>query len=150
NQAEAFWRMRSWGPMRCLTAGALIATLGGLGLALHATRVAPYRPILRTRRLDVPPWWPAMDILHLSDLHVRRSDWRLLVAQRRALRSLKRQPDLVCVTGDLCERSADAPLVVELLNALRPRFGTYVIPGNHEYGVGSPPRAGPHGRWAEA
>ena len=46
-----------------LTAGALAATLAGVGLALHATRVAPYQPVLRTRRLDLPPWsWRIIEL----------------------------------------------------------------------------------------
>lgn len=88
----------------------------------------------------MPPTWPPLDILHLSDLHLRRSDRDLLRAQRRALSRLDRQPDLVCVTGDLCERTTDAPLVAELLGFLKPRLGTFAILGNHEYDAGSPIR----------
>jgi uncharacterized protein len=115
-----------------------LALGAGALLGLHATRWSPYRPVMRWRTIEVPATWPAIEILHLSDLHLRRSDPELLTGQLRALNRLDRQPDLVCVTGDVCERATDAPLVVELLRTLRPRIGTYVIAGNHEYGAGSP------------
>jgi uncharacterized protein len=112
--------------------------MAAAAVAWHATRWAPYQPILRERTLRVPGTWPALDILHLSDLHLRRSDATLFRAQAKALGQLTRQPDLVCVTGDLCEQVADAPLVVNLLRQLQPRLGTYAILGNHEYGAGAP------------
>jgi predicted MPP superfamily phosphohydrolase len=98
--------------------------------------------LLRKRRLVVPRNWPALEILHLSDLHLRRRDRASFLAQSRALARLPRQPDLVCVTGDLCEQPGDVPVVVELLRDLRPRLGMFLILGNHEYGAGGPPGVG--------
>jgi predicted MPP superfamily phosphohydrolase len=98
-------------------------------------------PVTRFRRLQVPANWPALSVLHLSDLHLRRSDPRGLARQARALARLPGTPDLACVTGDLCEREADAPLVADLLRQVRPRLGTFVILGNHEYGAGAPAAA---------
>jgi hypothetical protein len=95
-------------------------------------------PITRYRRLRVPSSWPTLSILHLSDLHLRRSDPRGVVRQSAALAQLPGVPDVVCVTGDVCEREADAPLVAEVLRHVRPRLGSFVILGNHEYGVGAP------------
>src|SRR5207253_2454556 len=42
-------------------------------------------------------------------------------------------PDLVCLTGDGCERADDVPGLVEILEAARPRLGAFAILGNHEY-----------------
>jgi uncharacterized protein len=95
-------------------------------------------PVLRVRRLVVPPTWPALSVLHLSDLHLRRSDLAGARRQLQALSRLERIPDLVCVTGDLCEQLLDTPLVAHVLAALRPRLGTFLILGNHEYGAGAP------------
>ena len=89
-------------------------------------------PVSRQRRLLVPSTWPALSVLHLSDLHLRRSDPEGVRRQIRALARLERVPDLVCVTGDLCEQLPDAPLVAEVLCGLRPRLGTFLILGNHE------------------
>jgi predicted MPP superfamily phosphohydrolase len=110
----------------------------GVVLARRAIEVAPYSVAYRERTLRVPPTWPSLEILHLSDLHLRRSDTALLRAQKAALKRLDRQPDLVCVTGDVCEKVDDVPMVAELLRLLRPRLGTFVILGNHEYGAGAP------------
>jgi predicted MPP superfamily phosphohydrolase len=129
----------------------LLSLAAALGGAAHATCWAPYRPRLRVRQVRVPATWPALEILHLSDLHVRRAARAALAGQRRALAALRRQPDLVCVTGDLCEQTEDAPLVADLLRTVRPRLGTFVILGNHEYGAHSsvdrPRRMGPIARW---
>jgi uncharacterized protein len=108
------------------------------GLGLHAVLREPYRPIGRRYRLPVPGAWPAVSILHISDLHVRREDPRLRRAQERALAGL--EPDLVCVTGDVCEKADDVHLLVDVLRAVRPRLGTFVILGNHEHGAGVPAR----------
>ena len=99
-------------------------------------------PVLRQRRLLVPSTWPPLCVLHLSDLHVRRSDPEGVRRQIRALARLERVPDLVCVTGDLCEQLPDAPLVADVLRGLRPRLGTFLVLGNHEYGAGAPKGGG--------
>jgi predicted MPP superfamily phosphohydrolase len=129
---------------------ALALATAAAGTAVHATCWAPYRPRLRFRGVSVPATWPALDILHLSDLHIRRQARTAFAAQRRALERLAAQPDVVCVTGDVCEQTEDAPLVAELLAGLRPRLGTFVILGNHEYGahtsVGGSPHTGPVAR----
>jgi uncharacterized protein len=109
----------------------------GLALALYATLHEPYRPVSRRHRLDVPAGWPGLSILHISDLHVRREDQRLVRAQIQALAGA--EPDLLCVTGDVCEKADDVPLLVAVLAAARPRLGTFVILGNHEYGADLPP-----------
>src|SRR5919205_2108345 len=91
----------------------------------YATLGEPYRPVFRRHRLNLPHGWPEVSILHISDLHVRRGDLRLWRAQRAALAGLS--PDLVCVTGDVCERVEDVDLLVDLLQVTRPRYGTFVV-----------------------
>jgi predicted MPP superfamily phosphohydrolase len=102
------------------------------------------RPLLRRVSLAVPVTWPALEILHLSDIHLRRNDPGLRNCQAAALRRFARQPDLVCVTGDMCEQLADVPLLRDLLDGVHPRLGMYLIPGNHEYGVHAPAQQGQH------
>lgn len=115
--------------------------LAGLLLGLYATQVEPYRPRLRRIAVTVPPNWPPLTILHLSDLHVRTGNDRLYRAQERLLRSIPGSPDLVCVTGDLCEQLVDAPRAAALIGLVRPRLETLVVLGNHEHHA--PLRAGP-------
>src|SRR5919205_829834 len=101
----------------------------------HAILRAPYRPVFKRHRV-LMPGWPALSIVHVSDLHVRRADRRLYRAQRAALRGL--EPDLLCVTGDVCEKVEDIDMVVDLLRAARPRLGTFVVLGNHEHNAQVP------------
>lgn len=108
----------------------LVAALFG-----YATLHVPYRPVFKRHRVQTPGW-PRLSIVHVSDLHVRRADRRLYRAQYAALRGL--EPDLLCVTGDVCEKVEDIDLVVDLLRAARPRLGTFVVLGNHEHNAELP------------
>src|SRR5438876_245802 len=107
-----------------------------LPLLGYATLHEPYRPVFRRHRVTLKDGWPALSIVHISDLHVRRANQRLYRAQRAALAGLA--PDLVCVTGDICEKVADIDLVVDLLRVAKPRLGTYVVLGNHEHNAPAP------------
>jgi uncharacterized protein len=118
--------------------GAALAC-GALGItvaAANATLGEPYRPAFRRYSVGVPSFWPAISILHISDLHIRHGNPRLHRMQRAALAGLK--PDLLCVTGDLCETAADVELAIDVLRVVRPRLGTYVVLGNHEHGASAP------------
>ncbi len=112
--------------------------VGGLGLGLYATQIEPYRHVLRRVQVSVPPHWPRLSLLHLSDPHVKNGRDRLYRSQERFLRALPDVPDLVCVTGDVCERLVDVPRLVALLGVLSPRTETIVVLGNHEHGMRAP------------
>ena len=112
-------------PLPVLIAGIVYAILG-----------EPYRPVFKRHRLALTPAWPKLSIVHISDMHVRSSDQRLLRAQKAALKGLT--PDLLCVTGDMCEKVADIHMVIDLLRTVRPRLGTFVVLGNHEHNAPMP------------
>jgi uncharacterized protein len=119
----------------------LLALLSLLPLSLlglvYAVLGEPYRPIFKRHRLSLSANWPKdISIVHISDLHVRRGDQRLLRSQKQALRSLA--PDLLCVTGDVCEKVEDIHLLIDLLNTVKPALGTYVVLGNHEHNAPLP------------
>jgi predicted MPP superfamily phosphohydrolase len=118
-----------------LAAVLLFLPLGLLFLG-YATFHEPYRPVFRRHRVPVPATWPGLSVLHISDMHVRRSDLRLYRAQKAALAGLT--PDLLCVTGDVCEKVEDIDLVIDLLKTVQPRLGTYVVLGNHEHNAPLP------------
>ena len=126
--------------LRILGVVYLLALLGLIPLIFlgfgYAVLGEPYRPVFKRHRLDLPRSWPNVSIVHISDLHVRRGDQRLLRAQKAALRSLA--PDLLCVTGDVCEKVEDIPLLVDLLRTVKPRLGTFVVLGNHEHNAHAP------------
>jgi predicted MPP superfamily phosphohydrolase len=126
------------------TSGVLLLALLSLIPALaaaclgYATLREPYRPVFKRHKLTLASTWPDVSIVHVSDLHVRRNDMRLYRAQVAALRHLA--PDLLCVTGDVCEKVADIHLLIALLKQARPRLGTFVVLGNHEHNAHMPPQ----------
>ncbi len=119
-----------------LFAALLLAALPlGLGYAMFGE---PYRPVFKRHRVPVASRWPRkVQIVHISDLHVRASDRRLYAAQKAALEAIP-QPDLLCVTGDICEKVRDIQMVVDLLKTVTPRYGTFVVLGNHEHNAPLP------------
>jgi uncharacterized protein len=92
--------------------------------------------VFRRHRVPVTAAWPKLSIVHISDLHVRSGDPRLLRSQKQALKTLA--PDLLCVTGDICEKVQDIHLVIDLLKTVSPRLGTFVVLGNHEHNAPLP------------
>jgi len=107
-----------------------------VGGVVYAMFGEPYWPVFKRHRLPMPAGWPDLSIVHISDLHVRRGAPRLLRAQKAALAGIA--PDLLCVTGDMCEKVEDVPLLLELLRMARPKLGTYVVLGNHEHNAPAP------------
>src|SRR5207302_5890574 len=98
----------------------------------------PYRPVFKRHRVRLTSAWPNLKVLHISDLHVRASDKRLHRAQTAALKALAEQPDVLCVTGDIAEKVAEIEMVIDLLKTVRPRYGTFVVLGNHEHNAPMP------------
>ncbi|MBA3347243.1 MAG: metallophosphoesterase [Actinobacteria bacterium] len=91
---------------------------------------------LRRRVLDVeidglPPELAGLRIAHLSDFHLGPPSrgQRAVVAAVAWVR--ERQPDLVCITGDLLSHPRARARLVELLRGL----DAYVVLGNHDVGV---------------
>jgi predicted MPP superfamily phosphohydrolase len=105
----------------------------GVGYAIFRE---PYRPIFKRHRLAITSAWPSVSIVHISDLHVRSNDQRLFRAQMASLGGLT--PDVLCVTGDMCEKVADIQMLIDVLKAARPRLGTFVVLGNHEHNAPFP------------
>jgi predicted MPP superfamily phosphohydrolase len=114
----------------------LAFAMSPLVLSAYATLAEPFRPVLRRQGIVVPSRWPALSILHLSDLHVRNGADRLWHAQARLLRGL--EPDLLVVTGDVCETPKDVERAIDLLSEVRPHIGTFAVLGNHEHNAHRP------------
>jgi uncharacterized protein len=94
---------------------------------------------LRLSRLKVSvPRLPAelegFKILHLSDLHVKSAakTFPLEIAQQAVQMALSRQPDLVCVTGDLGQASRFTELAAEALRPLA-QVTAFAVMGNHDH-----------------
>lgn len=92
---------------------------------------------LRTRVLEVEiPGLPAeldgLRIAHLSDFHLGTPSRGRRATERAVAWVAERQPDLVCVTGDLVSHPRGGPQLRKLLDRLgRP----YVVLGNHDVAI---------------
>ena len=119
----------------------LTAAWVGIGLAVAAAACLVWgwceAGWVRLRVLDVElPGLPAeldgLRIAHLSDFHLGVPGRGGTAARRAVEWTRERDPDLVCVTGDLVSRPRGEPELRRLLERL-PRC--YAILGNHDIGA---------------
>jgi uncharacterized protein len=91
----------------------------------------PYRYRLMTHRLEVARDVPEIKVLHLSDLHLKHRDRRLIsfVSQLSSITDI----DLILGTGDLIEDNSGIDPLIDCLSALRARWGRYYVLGSHDY-----------------
>jgi predicted MPP superfamily phosphohydrolase len=115
------------------------AAIGAAAAACVAYGVIVERRWYRLRRYEVPLGPPAgagpMSVLHLSDLHLRRTDH----AQRRFLARLG-PGDVTILTGDLIGEPAAVETVVESLRPLRGRMASLFVLGSNDYYAPQIPR----------
>jgi predicted MPP superfamily phosphohydrolase len=88
---------------------------------------------LHERELELPRLPAELDglrIAHLSDFHLGVPSRGVRAVERAVEWAAAREPDLICVTGDLLSR----PRAEEQLRRLLERLGTaYVVLGNHDH-----------------
>ena len=98
---------------------------------------------LRVRELPLPGLPPELDglrIAHLSDFHLGVPSRGVHAVERAIDWVAERQPDLVCVTGDLLSRPrAEQQLLALLAKLPHP----YVVLGNHDYSISRDPFSRP-------
>jgi predicted MPP superfamily phosphohydrolase len=110
-----------------------LVALGFLAFALLAWGVFE-AGWLRCRVLDVEieglqPQLNGLRIAHLSDFHLGTRSRGRVATEKAVAWVASRNPDLVCVTGDLASSPSGLPLLVELLGTLDHPF---VVLGNHD------------------
>ena len=117
-------RARGGGAPQILTAGA--------ALGLYSL-LEPYR--FRLNILDVPLHHRGLrlDVLHLSDTHMRAGNKRLQQWLERLPQELNAVPDLVLATGDLIEDDTGIDPVTEALGGLQSNYGCFYVLGSHDY-----------------
>jgi predicted MPP superfamily phosphohydrolase len=94
---------------------------------------------LRVLEVEVPRLPPELDglrIAHLSDFHLGLPSRGTRAVRKAVEWTAARDPDLVCVTGDLVSRPRGETTLRELLGRL-PR--SYAIVGNHDLAVSRDP-----------
>jgi hypothetical protein len=71
-------------------------------------------------------------VFHLSDLHLR-SYVTVDDLERVIEKASTFEPDITLVTGDIADDLRQLPEALRMIDSLKPRLGTFAIPGNHEY-----------------
>ncbi|MCY4603903.1 MAG: metallophosphoesterase [Gemmatimonadetes bacterium] len=113
---------------------AVVPALGAVGVS-HGI----YTSYTRTRMPVVPLHYPGLPaeleglkILHLSDMHigpyVQLADLEALL-----VRAAQAAPDLIAITGDVCDHNPDYLATLRLIESVPTRLGAYASLGNHEY-----------------
>jgi predicted MPP superfamily phosphohydrolase len=118
--------------------GSLVAAAGA-GLAWGHFEAGWVR--FRTLRAPVrglPTELEGLRIAHLSDFHLGVPSRGARAVERAVEWAAAREPDLVCVSGDLLSRPRGEPRLRELVARL-PRC--YAVLGNHDYGDSRDPFA---------
>ncbi len=87
---------------------------------------------------DLPPELEGVRIAHLSDFHLGVPSRGTRAVGRAADWVRARQPDLVCLTGDLLTRPSGRAALDAALEGLPP---AYAVLGNHDVGVAKDPLA---------
>jgi uncharacterized protein len=98
---------------------------------------------LRVRELllpGLPPELNGLRVAHLSDLHLGVPSRGVRAVRRAVDWVAERQPDLVCVTGDLLSRPRAEQQLLELLAQLP---HPYVVLGNHDHAISRDPFSRP-------
>ncbi|MBU1317714.1 MAG: metallophosphoesterase [candidate division Zixibacteria bacterium] len=81
---------------------------------------------------DLPPQLDGFRILHLSDLHLGRY-FQLTDLENVLTDAEQFRPDLVLLTGDICDVPKQLPETLRMISASKPRAGCAASIGNHEY-----------------
>ena len=98
---------------------------------------------LRVRELPLrglPPDLDGLRIAHLSDFHLGPPSRGVRAVERAVDWVAKRQPDLVCITGDLLSRPRAERQLLALLAKLPHPF---VVLGNHDHAISRDPFSRP-------
>lgn len=116
-----------------LLAAALIA-IGCLGALAWGWFEAGWlrRRVVEVRVPGLPSALVGVRIAHLSDFHLGVPSRGRVATERAVAWVAKRQPDLVCVTGDLVSHPRGVAHLVRLLRTLEQPF---VVLGNHDVAV---------------
>ena len=110
------------------------APVGALGAALGAYALWEKRWYrLSDHEVPLRAGLPALDVLHLSDTHLKGSDRRLISFLRSLPERLGTVPDLVLATGDLIEENSGIEPLIECLAGIDARWGRFYVLGSHDY-----------------
>lgn len=111
----------------------LVLPVAFIILGTVVVRVGPRLKKVDLQFKDLPKELEGLRILHITDLHISRSLPTHFIEKLVTL-CRKNPADLVVFTGDILD---DIPARykddMELLKSIPSKFGSYYVPGNHEY-----------------
>jgi predicted MPP superfamily phosphohydrolase len=108
------------------------------GLQFAVGRYVPFNQVMQVefaeKEVPLASYAHKLDglrIVHLSDLHLSgRVDPAFFHEVTQEVNAL--DPDLVLLTGDVCDKALCVPWIGEILSPLRARHGKFFILGNHD------------------
>ena len=113
---------------------AVVPALGAASVShgIYTSYTRARMPTVPLRYPDLPADLEGLKILHLSDIHIGPY---IQLADLEALlvRAAQAAPDLVVITGDICDHNPEYLAALRLLESVPARLGTYASLGNHEY-----------------
>ena len=113
---------------------AVVPALGAVGVShgIYTSCTRARMPTVPLHYPDLPTELEGLKILLLSDIHIgpyiQLADLEALLA-----RAAQAAPDLIAITGDLCDHNPEYLATLRLLESVPTRFGAYACLGNHEY-----------------
>lgn len=122
---------------RILALGAAVAG-AGLGWGLFESQWVRLRHV-DVELDDLDSHLDGLRILHLSDLHLGAPSLSGRSLAKAVAWGERVEPDVVVLTGDLLSRQRGEFQLRNALDRLNPRFGTYVILGNHDADISRDP-----------
>jgi len=118
--------------LRWALAGAPLLTTGTVTSGLIRASAPARLPFVPLFYPDLPEPLEGLKVLQLSDIHIgpyiQLDDLEKLLERASAQR-----PDLVLVTGDLCDHMPVYRDTLKLIEYLHPPLGIFASLGNHEY-----------------
>ncbi len=109
-----------------------IAGASGITTGIVHAASAPHLPEIHLNYPALPAALDGLRLLHISDIHIgpyiRLGDLEALLIRAEAL-----QPDIVLVTGDMCDHMPDYLDALRLFESFAAPLGVYACLGNHEY-----------------
>ena len=111
--------------------------IAGVSHGIYTAATATRLPTIPLSYPNLPADLEGLKILQISDMHIgpyiQLSDLEDLLARAADL-----APDIILVTGDICDHKPDYLTTLRLLENAPARLGVYASLGNHEYirGIG--------------
>ena len=84
---------------------------------------------------DLPPELDGLAVVHLSDFHLGTLSFNGRALAKAVRWAAERPCDLVAISGDLLSRPRGERQLRAAISALRPRYGTFAVLGNHDVHV---------------